>query len=106
MDYATVEQLAAYTRADAVEDADNLALAISAASRVIDRHCNSTFDDPIPAGVTQACLLQASRFFARRYSPFGIAGSPENGSELRLLSRVDPDVAVVLAPYRVWWGAV
>jgi len=49
-----------------------------------------------PVPVTQASLLQASRFLSRRDSPYGIAGSPEQGSELRLLSRVDPDVGVSL----------
>lgn len=58
----------------------------------------------VPATVEQACLLQASRLLSRRDSPFGVAGSPEGGSELRLLARVDPDVQVTLDPYRrrVW----
>lgn len=60
----------------------------------------------VPTAVKQATLLQASRFFKRRGAPFGIAGSPELGSELRLLAKVDPDVAVVLGPYTRWWGAV
>lgn len=51
----------------------------------------------IPPAVQMACLLQASRWFARRNSPYGIAGSPEAGSELRLLAKLDPDVAVMLA---------
>lgn len=53
----------------------------------------------VPVAVVQATLLQASRLFHRRQSPYGIAGSPELGSELRLLAKVDPDVAVMLAPY-------
>jgi hypothetical protein len=53
----------------------------------------------VPVPVKQATLLQASRFFKRRDAPFGVAGSPELGSELRLLARVDPDVAVTLRPY-------
>ena len=58
----------------------------------------------IPDSVRQACLLQASRLLSRRDSPYGVAGSPEVGSELRLLARLDPDVAVALEPYRrrVW----
>ena len=58
----------------------------------------------VPAAVKNATLLQASRFFARRESPYGIAGSPDQGSELRLLSKLDPDVAVILGPYtkRQW----
>jgi len=51
----------------------------------------------VPAAVKMACLLQASRWFARRNSPYGIAGSPELGSELRLLAKLDADVAVMLA---------
>jgi hypothetical protein len=58
-----------------------------------------------PTPVKQASLLQGSRVMARRESPFGVAGSPELGSELRLLARVDPDVAVALGPYVRWWGA-
>lgn len=59
----------------------------------------------VPAAVKQATLLQASRLFTRRQAPFGVAGSPELGSELRLLAKVDPDVAVVLGPYLRWWAA-
>jgi hypothetical protein len=54
----------------------------------------------VPAAVQQATLLQASRLFSRRNAPFGVAGSPEVGSELRLLAKVDPDVAVALRGYR------
>jgi hypothetical protein len=60
----------------------------------------------VPAAVKQATLLQASRFLARRESPFGVAGSPDVGSELRLLARLDPDVEVALAPYRRIWSVV
>lgn len=60
----------------------------------------------VPGAVKQATLLQASRFFKRRDAPFGVAGSPEVGSELRLLAKVDPDVAVALGPYVRWWAAV
>lgn len=51
----------------------------------------------IPPSVKYACILQASRWFARRNSPYGIAGSPDMGSELRLLAKLDADVAVLLA---------
>ena len=53
----------------------------------------------VPVAVEQAARLQASRLFSRRQSPYGIAGSPDQGSEMRLLSRVDPDVAVSLRSY-------
>jgi hypothetical protein len=51
----------------------------------------------VPAAVPMACRLQAARWNFRRNSPGGLAGSPENGSEVRLLAKLDPDVAVVLA---------
>lgn len=54
----------------------------------------------VPEAVKQATLLQANRMLARRNSPFGIAGSPDAGSEMRLLSKVDPDVEVALADYK------
>lgn len=58
----------------------------------------------VPVAVEQATALQASRLLARRNSPFGVAGSPEAGSEFRLLAKVDPDVAVSLKNYvrRSW----
>jgi hypothetical protein len=59
----------------------------------------------VPTPVKNATLLQTSRLFTRRNAPFGIAGSPESGSEMRLLARVDPDVAVTLGPYVRWWAA-
>lgn len=62
--------------------------------------------DQIPAPIEQACLLQASRLLARRDSPFGVAGSPETNSEVRLLERLDPDVAIAVRPFRRAWGAV
>jgi hypothetical protein len=60
----------------------------------------------VPSAITHACKIQTSRFLARRDSPFGIAGSPADGSELRLLARVDPDVAVLVRPYRRIWAVV
>lgn len=62
--------------------------------------------DEVPAAIEQACLLQAARLLKRRDSPFGVAGSPEAGNELRLLAKLDPDVAVAVRPYRRIWGAV
>lgn len=59
----------------------------------------------VPVTVKQATLLQGARFFKRRDAAFGVAGSPEQGSELRLLAKVDPDVAVMLSGYQRWWAA-
>lgn len=57
----------------------------------------------IPATVAQATLIQASRLWKRKDAPFGIAGTPEFGSELRLFSALDPDVQSLLRPYRKMW---
>jgi hypothetical protein len=50
-----------------------------------------------PAQVVGAAKLQSNRWNERRRSPFGVAGSPAQGSELRLLAKLDPDVATTLA---------
>ena len=53
----------------------------------------------IPAEISMATLLQSSRLFARRQSPFGIAGAPDLGV-VRLSSRLDADVEVLCRPFR------
>lgn len=59
-----------------------------------------------PAAVQNAVLLQGARFESRRDAPFGVAGSPSDGSEVRLLAKLDPDVETSLKPYRRrWWAA-
>lgn len=61
----------------------------------------------VPAAVSTGVLLQAARLEARRGSPFGIAGSPSEGNEQRLLTAVlDPDFRTALRPLRrKWWAA-
>jgi hypothetical protein len=60
----------------------------------------------VPAAVPIGVLLQAARLAKRRDSPFGIAGSPAEGSELRLLAQLDPDFRTTLKPFlRDWWAA-
>jgi hypothetical protein len=60
----------------------------------------------VPTAVKNATLLQAARLAARRDSPYGIAGSPSEGSEIRLLAALDPDLRTSLARYRrKWWAA-
>jgi hypothetical protein len=49
-----------------------------------------------PAQVPAAVRLQCARWNFRRQAPAGVAGSPDQGSEIRLLSKLDPDVAVTL----------
>lgn len=53
----------------------------------------------VPAEVSMATLLQASRLFTRRQSPFGIAGAPDLGV-VRLSARLDADVEVLLKSFR------
>ena len=57
----------------------------------------------VPLTIVQAVRLQAARLIRRRDAPFGIAGSPDQGSEMRLLALMDPDVAVAIKPYRRDW---
>lgn len=59
----------------------------------------------VPASIPTSTYIQAARINARRSSPFGIAGSPEDGSELRLLAQLDPDFKTTLKPYvRKWYA--
>jgi len=58
----------------------------------------------VPLAIKQATLMQANRWVMRRDAPFGIAGSPQDGSEMRLLAKLDPDVAVAIRPYYRMWG--
>lgn len=56
----------------------------------------------VPDVVSQAALIQAERFFKRKDAPFGVAGSPEAGSEMRLLAQLDPDVMMLVDSVRRW----
>lgn len=59
-----------------------------------------------PEAVKLATLIQASRLFKRKDAPFGVAGSVEFGSELRLLNEMDRDAQNLLRPFRRnWWVA-
>lgn len=56
--------------------------------------------------VKEATMLQASRLNIRRDSPYGLAGGTDSGTELRLLERLDPDIAPIVADYvRTGWVA-
>lgn len=59
----------------------------------------------VPGAVKLATLIQASRLFARRQAPFGVAGNPDVG-QLRLLERLDVDLVTSVRPYARVWGAV
>lgn len=59
----------------------------------------------VPAAVKSGILLQGARLAARRDSPFGISGSPQEQGEIQLLARLDPDFITVLKPLRRGWWA-
>jgi len=54
----------------------------------------------VPEPVKEAHLLQCARVWARRQAPLGSIQAPELGGGERLLSRLDPDVQVMLDPFR------
>jgi len=57
-----------------------------------------------PAGIRQATLIQSARLWKRKDAPFGVAGSVEFGSEIRLLDELDREATRLLRPYRRnWW---
>lgn len=51
----------------------------------------------VPASVTGSVWLQVNRWNIRRESPYGTAGEPSEGSEVRLTAVLDPDVRTMLA---------
>jgi len=51
-----------------------------------------------PYRVTEACLLQAFRWYKRADAPFGVAGPNVFGTQV-LLSQLDPDVKAALQPF-------
>jgi uncharacterized phiE125 gp8 family phage protein len=57
----------------------------------------------VPTPIKLATLLQMSRFYKRRDAPFGVISSPDQASQVRLLAKLDPDVAAAIAPYRRYW---
>jgi hypothetical protein len=60
----------------------------------------------VPAAVPTGLFLQGARLEARRGSPFGISGSPQEQGEIRLLAQLDPDFKTSLKPLRRdWWAA-
>lgn len=59
----------------------------------------------VPNTVKAAARIQINRFLSRRDSPYGVAGSPSEGSELRLLAKLDPDVETMVSTLARVWGA-
>lgn len=54
----------------------------------------------IPGAVHEACLLLAARYAKRPSAPFGIDPNSADLGQPQQLASVDPDVKVLLAPYR------
>lgn len=54
----------------------------------------------LPIAIKQATIIQASRIFKRLDSPLGVLSSPDLGF-IRVGSRIDPDVAQLVDPYRI-----
>lgn len=53
----------------------------------------------VPVAIKQATILQAARVFKRNESPLGVLSSPDLGF-IRVGTRIDPDVAMLVDPYR------
>jgi len=56
------------------------------------------FATAIPTDVQQACVLMSLRQYKRYDSPLGVAGFGDMGAVR--VSRIDPDIQSLLAPYR------
>lgn len=56
------------------------------------------FGGDVPPAIREACLLQSARLYKRKDAPFGVAGTADHG-QLQTISRVDPDVKELIAPF-------
>lgn len=54
----------------------------------------------IPDPVTQATLIKGARIFKRKNSPEGVLGGFADFGAVRVTNREDPDVTMMLAPFR------
>ena len=53
----------------------------------------------VPHAIEQACLIQAARIYRRAQTPEGFAAGEAFGA-IRVSTRLDPDVQMLIAPYR------
>ena len=101
--YATLLELKGQLHVDAGDTADDvqLTLALEAATELADAAMGTTGAQlaPVPASVKLATMLQATRLFKRGSSPFGVLGADEFGTFIRLQTRLDPDVELLLGGY-------
>jgi hypothetical protein len=54
----------------------------------------------VPGDVTLATLIKAARLFKRKNSPEGVLGGWSDFGAVRVTNREDPDVVMLLEPYR------
>lgn len=60
----------------------------------------------VPLGITEATIIQATRLYHRKDTPYGVAGVGDFG-RISLLPRVDPDVNALCLPFmRMSIGAI
>lgn len=53
----------------------------------------------VPTAIKQATVIQAARYFKRNDSPLGVLSAPDLGY-IRVGSRLDPDVEMMISGYR------
>lgn len=57
----------------------------------------------VPHSIEQACLIQAARIYRRAQTPEGFAAGEAFGA-IRVSTRLDPDVQMLIAPFRTTGG--
>lgn len=60
----------------------------------------------VPTEVKQACFILANKFVKRKGAPFGIAGTNQAGTEVRMITPQDADVISLLSGLVRYEGAV
>ncbi len=96
--YASLAELKATLHVDDTTDDVLIQLALDAATTLIDKAMGTEGAQlsPVPAAVKLACELQAIRLYKRKDASFGVLGAAEFGTFVRLLDKLDPDVAQLL----------
>lgn len=56
------------------------------------------FGEDAPPAIREATLLQAARLYKRKDAPFGVTGNADHG-QIQTISRVDPDIKELIAPF-------
>lgn len=87
-----------YTRIASTPDGNYaFPVGISRGIKLVGRfgYCTTSGQDSWAGEVREACLIQASRLYTRAVTPMGVAGNSAFG-EMRVLSRLDPDVELML----------